>query len=104
MRDLRRPWRRETWRLRSASRTFCWAPWRRPRPIAFLPATDVTILSDRRARGPYGLNGGKAGKPGRNSLLRGKKNIAIPAKANFMSQPGDVLRIETPGGGGWGRK
>ena len=74
------------------------------REIEFLTATDVTILSDRRARGPYGLNGGKAGKPGRNSLLRGKKNIAIPAKANFMSQPGDVLRIETPGGGGWGRK
>jgi len=74
------------------------------REIEFLTAADVTILSDRRARGPYGLNGGKAGKPGRNSLLRRKKNLIVPAKTNFMSQPGDVLRIETPGGGGWGRK
>ena len=74
------------------------------REIEFLTPVDVTILSDRRARGPYGLNRGTAGRPGRNSLLRGTKKLAVPAKANFMSQPGDVLRIETPGGGGWGKK
>jgi len=72
------------------------------REIEFLTAADVTILSDRRARGPYGLNGGAAGKAGRNSLLRGSKTAVIPAKTNFMSRPGDVLRIESPGGGGWG--
>jgi N-methylhydantoinase B/oxoprolinase/acetone carboxylase alpha subunit len=74
------------------------------REIEFLTPVDVTILSDRRVRGPYGLNRGAAGRPGRNSLLRGSKKLAVPAKVNFMSQPGDVLRIETPGGGGWGKK
>src|SRR6266436_2748107 len=43
------------------------------REIEFLTPCDVTILSDRRSRGPYGLAGGRAGAPGRNMLLRGKK-------------------------------
>ncbi len=38
----------------------------------------------------------------RNSLLRGTRTIAIPGKTRFEVQPGDVLRIETPGGGGYG--
>jgi len=73
------------------------------REIEFLAACDVTILSDRRSRGPYGLAGGRAGAPGRNMLLRGKKRLKIPAKANFLVGAGDVLRIESPGGGGWGK-
>ncbi len=44
----------------------------------------------------------KPGARGRNSLLRGKRTIAIPGKARFEVQPGDVLRIESPGGGGYG--
>jgi N-methylhydantoinase B len=68
------------------------------REIEFLTPCEVTILSDRRERGPYGLCGGEAGEPGRNTL----DGRAVPAKANFQTQPGDVLRIETPGGGGWG--
>jgi N-methylhydantoinase B len=72
------------------------------REIEFLTPCDVTILSDRRARGPYGLAGGEAGKPGRNTLLRGKRRLKIGAKENFFVRVGDVLRIETPGGGGWG--
>ena len=69
------------------------------REIEFLTPCDVTILSDRRDRGPYGLNGGEAGAPGKNTLVgRGK----IAAKARFETRAGDVLRIETPGGGGWG--
>jgi N-methylhydantoinase B/oxoprolinase/acetone carboxylase alpha subunit len=68
------------------------------REYEFLVPADVTILSDRRQRGPYGLRGGRSGKPGRN-LLSGK---AVAAKANFPAAAGDVLRIETPGGGGWG--
>jgi N-methylhydantoinase B len=40
---------------------------------------------------------------GRNVLLRGEKRVKIGAKVNFMTRAGDVLRIETPGGGGWGR-
>jgi len=72
------------------------------REIEFLTPCDVTILSDRRARGPYGLAGGEPGRVGRNVLLRGRKQVKIAAKANFMTRAGDVLRIETPGGGGWG--
>jgi N-methylhydantoinase B/oxoprolinase/acetone carboxylase alpha subunit len=73
------------------------------REYEFLTRADVTILSDRRDRGPYGLASGKAGAPGRNSLLRGRRTIAIRGKARFEVEPGDVLRIETPGGGGYGK-
>lgn len=72
------------------------------REIEFLTPCEVTILSDRRERGPYGLCGGEAGQPGRNTLLSGGKVRAVPAKANFQARTGDVLRIESPGGGGWG--
>jgi N-methylhydantoinase B/oxoprolinase/acetone carboxylase alpha subunit len=69
------------------------------REIEFLTPCDVTILSDRRDRGPYGLNGGSAGAPGKNTLT-GRGPVA--AKCRFETREGDVLRIETPGGGGWG--
>ena len=75
------------------------------REFRFLAPAEVTILSDRRVRGPYGLQGGEAGKPGRNTLLRaGHKPQALPAKTRFEIATDDVLRIETPGGGGWGRR
>jgi N-methylhydantoinase B/oxoprolinase/acetone carboxylase alpha subunit len=74
------------------------------REIEFLTGCDVTILSDRRMRGPYGLAGGEAGKPGGNTLLRGRKRVKVPGKANFQVVEGDVLRIESPGGGGWGKR
>jgi len=72
------------------------------REFRFLAPAEVTILSDRRERGPYGLQGGGAGQPGRNTLLRGGKRITLAAKTRFEALHGDVLRIETPGGGGWG--
>jgi N-methylhydantoinase B len=72
------------------------------REYEFLTRADVTILSDRRERGPYGLFGGKPGARGRNSLQRGKRSIAIRGKARFEVEAGDVLRIDTPGGGGYG--
>jgi len=73
------------------------------REYEFLTSADVTILSDRRIKGPYGLFGGKDGAPGKNTLLSGKRTIAIAGKARFEVQPSDVLRIETPGGGGYGK-
>ncbi len=73
------------------------------REFEFLTPAQVTILSDRRSRGPYGLAGGQPGAPGRNSLLRGSRSTAVPGKSRFDVQAGDVLRIETPGGGGYGR-
>ncbi len=73
------------------------------REFRFLVPAEVTILSDRRVRGAYGLKGGKAGKPGRNTLLRSsRKPETLAAKARFEIAADDVLRIETPGGGGWG--
>jgi N-methylhydantoinase B len=58
------------------------------REFRFLVPAEVTILSDRRVRGPYGLAGGEAGKPGRNVLLprRGRKSRALPAKTRFEIQ------------------
>jgi N-methylhydantoinase B/oxoprolinase/acetone carboxylase alpha subunit len=77
------------------------------RELRFLAPAEVTILSDRRQRGPWGLSGGKAGKPGRNTLIRrGRKSVLpaqlLPAKTRIEIGEGDLLRIETPGGGGWG--
>ena len=69
------------------------------RQYRFLAPAQVSVISERRRAGPYGLGGGARGKPGKN-LLNGK---ALPAKANFDVKAGDVLRIETPGGGGHGR-
>ena len=58
----------------------------------------VTLLTERRFRAPRGAMGGGDGAPGRN-LLNGE---SLPAKCRRELQPGDVLTIETPGGGGYG--
>jgi N-methylhydantoinase B/oxoprolinase/acetone carboxylase alpha subunit len=72
------------------------------REFRFLTGAEVTILSDRRDRGPYGLRGGQRGAPGRNTLLRGRSGRSLPAKTRFEIASGEALRIESPGGGGWG--
>ncbi|HRQ77551.1 MAG TPA: hydantoinase B/oxoprolinase family protein, partial [Gemmatimonadaceae bacterium] len=58
----------------------------------------VTLLTERRARAPKGAQGGADGARGEN-LLNGEP---LPAKCRRALQPGDVLEIRTPGGGGWG--
>jgi N-methylhydantoinase B len=73
------------------------------REIEFLSAVEVGLLTDRRQTRPYGLQGGKCGAPGRNTRISKGKTQILPAKCSFESAPGDILRIETPGGGGWGR-
>ncbi len=74
------------------------------REFRFLAPAEVTVLSDRREIGPYGLNGGGSGEVGRNTLLRsGQKPVVLPGKTRFDIAANDVLRIETPGGGGWGK-
>ncbi|MDX2154214.1 MAG: hydantoinase B/oxoprolinase family protein [Bryobacteraceae bacterium] len=73
------------------------------RELEFLEPADVTILSDRRARGPYGLEGGEPGAPGENVLVRKDGVQQIPAKVRLTVEAGDRLRIETPGGGGYRR-
>jgi N-methylhydantoinase B len=59
----------------------------------------VTLLTERRRYQPQGVHGGGAGRVGRN-LLNGEP---LPAKCRVHLEPGDVLTIETPGGGGYGR-
>jgi N-methylhydantoinase B/oxoprolinase/acetone carboxylase alpha subunit len=73
------------------------------REYEMLTNTSVTILSDRRRSRPYGLQGGRPGRPGRNTLLRKNRPQFLPGKVQLELRPGDRLRIETPGGGGYGR-
>ena len=70
------------------------------REIEALERCRASLLSERRAHAPAGANGGAPGAPGRN-LLNGQE---LPAKATVELEAGDVLRIETPGGGGFGRR
>jgi len=72
------------------------------RAICFLISATATLTGERRRRVPYGLAGGQPGAPGHNTLLRDGAAIDLPGKTTLALRPGDVIRIETPGGGGWG--
>ncbi len=72
------------------------------REIELLTPARITLLSDRRIFAPYGLAGGKAGACGRSLLLSGKEEHVLPGKHSVEANAGDIIRIETPGGGGWG--
>jgi len=74
------------------------------REYEFLVPTQLTIISERRKFAPYGARGGKSGKKGKNILFSKGKKIPLKSKVNRKVLPGDVLRVETPGGGGYGRK
>ena len=74
------------------------------REIRFLSPARVTVLSERRIYAPYGLQGGGPGTPGRNRIRRRNGSVEeFPSKFMTSVAPGDVLWIETPGGGGWGQ-
>lgn len=72
------------------------------REIEFLCPATVTILSERRRTAPYGLRDGKPGKRGRNLLIRQGQEHDLGGKTEARVEPGDVLSLRTPGGGGWG--
>jgi N-methylhydantoinase B len=72
------------------------------REIEFLTAGQVSLLGERRRTGPPGTAGGKPGRPGRDQLRRNGRLRRMPAKCSFAVVAGDVVRIETPGGGGYG--
>jgi N-methylhydantoinase B len=69
------------------------------RELEVLEPCRASIISERRAHVPAGARGGSAGKPGRN-LLNGR---ALPAKVTVDVSAGDVITVETPGGGGFGK-
>jgi len=73
------------------------------REIRFLEAADVTLLTDRRRCAPWGLAGGASGRRGRDWLIHAGRRRRLASKANLRVQAGDAIRIETPGGGGFGR-
>ena len=73
------------------------------REMELLSDAQVSILSDRRVHAPYGLKGGGPGKTGANTLVRGSKRVVLASKASLRGRAGDRIRIETPGGGGFGR-
>ncbi len=74
------------------------------REIETLVPARMSLLSDRRKRGPYGLLGGDDGKPGSAAIIRGGRTQRIGSKGSWELKAGDRVRIETPGGGGYGRK
>jgi N-methylhydantoinase B len=73
------------------------------RELEMLTDAEVTMLSDRRKTQPYGLNGGEAGAPGRTTILRADgSEEELASKGSTRLRRGDRVRVETPGGGGWG--
>ena len=73
------------------------------RELEFLTAVEASLLSDRRVTAPYGLHGGQSGCKGRNALVHGQLRKVLEGKCSFEVMAGDIVRIDTPGGGGWGR-
>lgn len=78
------------------------------REIELLADAQLTLLADRRRFRPYGLAGGEDGAAGKAFLSTADRNgdtcvAELPGKCSRQAKAGDVLRLETPGGGGWGQ-
>jgi N-methylhydantoinase B len=72
------------------------------REIELLTDATVSFMTERRVMQPYSLAGGQPGKSGRNSII-GAKKVRVPGKTRVDAKAGEVILLETPGGGGWGR-
>jgi N-methylhydantoinase B len=74
------------------------------REVELLADSEVTLLADRRSRGPYGLQGGTDGSPGKTEIIHhdGRRET-LPGKTSVRLKKGERVKIESPGGGGWGR-
>ena len=74
------------------------------REIELLSDAEVTLLADRRTRGPYGLNGGGDGALGKAGVIRRDgSSQELPGKFNVRLRKGERIRIESPGAGGFGK-
>jgi N-methylhydantoinase B len=74
------------------------------REIQLLAHSQVTFLCERRKFAPYGLAGGEDGVTGRASLEKSNgESIELPGKCTLYAEANDVIHVETPGGGGWGK-
>ena len=74
------------------------------REIETLAPARMSLLADRRKRAPYGLSGGDDGKPGNAAIIRDGRAQKIGSKGSWELKAGDRVRIESPGGGGFGRR
>lgn len=77
------------------------------RDIEFLEGMQVSLLTERRSRAPYGLNGGGEGRVGVNTWLKQsdgvvRRKVNLGGKASIKVTAGDRLVLHTPGGGAWG--
>ena len=74
------------------------------RKLRFLEDMTVTMLSSRRSTDPFGIEGGESGARGRNYLVK-KNGTELQLSGNDEAEvsPGDMIVIETPGGGGFGK-
>ena len=78
------------------------------RRTEFLGPAQVTLITERRTQQPWGSQGGQPGASGQNSLevMKGdgtRSRRKLPGKIIVNVEPGDIIRLETPGGGGWGK-
>jgi N-methylhydantoinase B len=73
------------------------------REIEMLTDVQAGILSDRRKLRSYGLSGGSPGSPGKNEIVVNGQARRLPSKCTFRALAGSIIRIDTPGGGGWGK-
>ncbi|HVC47040.1 MAG TPA: hydantoinase B/oxoprolinase family protein [Terracidiphilus sp.] len=73
------------------------------RELQLLEEAQVTLLADRRLAGPWGLAGGAAGATGRTTVRSGGREQELPGKCTRELEAGSRLRVESPGGGGWGK-
>lgn len=74
------------------------------RETVFLEPMSLSVLTQHRVTGPYGVKGGEPGLPGRQRLLRTTDEVVKLSSVDGCDvRPGDRLVLETPGGGGWGK-
>jgi 5-oxoprolinase (ATP-hydrolysing) len=74
------------------------------RELVFLEPVSLSVLTQHRAEGPYGVDGGKPGAPGRQRVFRATgETLELASVDGCEVGPGDRLLLETPAGGGWGR-
>jgi len=74
------------------------------RELELLTDATVTILADRRITRPYGLAGGEPGAAGRTTIISNGNSRELAGKDTVSAHKGDRIRIETPGGGGYGER
>jgi N-methylhydantoinase B len=73
------------------------------REIETLVPARMSLLADRRKRAPYGLRGGENGESGRSEIIHAGRARRIASKGSWQLEAGDRVRIESPGGGGFGK-